>query len=315
MSCTAPLKAYWRSVHRDAITFDPVKSATKVSFPLPCGRCIGCRMEKARQWGMRCLHEKKMWRSSYFVTLTYSDEFLPPGGSLSLRDVQLFMKRLRKAKNSCAENPVRFFLAGEYGDENRRPHYHALLFNVHFGDLRRWSENARGETLYVSEELSRLWSVDGRSMGHTSLGEVTFDSAVYCAKYALKKLSITEHSTPEARAEYERRYIVYDLDGVIHEREREFAVMSRRPGIGAPYYEKYGKEVAQHDSVVVNGREVRPPRFYDTRTEVREPDLHARNKAARKRAGVLAKPDNTPERLRVKERLLEIAAEKKERKL
>lgn len=315
MSCVSPLKAYWRSVHRDAITFDPVKSHTKVSFPLPCGRCIGCRMEKARQWGMRCLHEKKLWRSNFFVTLTYNDEFMPPGRSLSVRDCQLFMKRLRKAKNSNSDNPVRFFLAGEYGDENGRPHYHALLFNVQFGDLRRWSENARGETLYTSGELSSLWSVDGRSMGHCSLGEVTFDSAVYCAKYTLKRLSLSEHSTPEARAEYERKYVYVDGDGVVYEREREFALMSRRPGIGAGYYEKYGREVAEHDSVIIDGRPVKPPRFYDTRTELQHPELYARNKATRKRAGVLSKPDNTPERLRVKGRLMEIAAEKKERKL
>lgn len=315
MSCVSPLKAYWRDVNRSAITFDPVHSATKVPFMIPCGRCVGCRLERARQWGMRCLHEKKLWKSSYFVTLTYSDEFLPLGGSLSLRDVQLFMKRLRKAKNSTTNNPVRFFLAGEYGDENYRPHYHALLFNVKFEDLRPWTKNARGEQLYISGELSELWSVDGSAMGHVSLGEVTFDSAVYCAKYAMKKLNITDKSTPEAKEAYERKYVVYDIDGVVHERRPEFAVMSRRPGIGAGYYEKYGKEVREHDNVIIDGRPVRPPRFYDLKSEVSDPDLHARNKAERKKAGVRAKPDNTPQRLRVKARLMELAAEKKERKL
>jgi len=272
-------------------------------------------MERARQWGLRCLHEKKMWKHNFFATLTYNDEFLPPGGSLCLRDVQLFMKRLRKAKLSNVNNPVRFFLAGEYGEENRRPHYHALLFNVQFGGLKRIGQNARGEAMYSSSELSELWSVDGQSMGHCSLGEVTFDSAVYCAKYAMKKLNVSENSSDEARAAYAARYHVYDLDGVVHERVPEFAVMSRRPGIGALYYEKYGREVLEHDSVIVDGREVRPPRFYDTRSEAVDPVIFMRNKRKRKRMGVLARFDNTAERLLVKKRLMEIAAEKKERKL
>lgn len=307
MSCVSPLKAFWRSVHRNAITFDPVQSATKVPFNLPCGRCIGCRMEKARQWGLRCVHESKLWKQNSYVTLTYADEFMPPGGTVCLRDVQLFMKRLRKAREPAT---VRFFLGAEYGDENKRPHYHALLFNVEFPDKLLHGKNLRGEPLYTSAELGKLWP-----HGFNTIGDVTFDSAVYCAKYALKKINITEHSSEEAKAEYERRYVVYDADGIVYERDREFAVMSRRPGIGAGYIDRFGSEVAAHDSVVINGREVRPPRFYDTRTEKRYADRYAEVKAQRKRAGVLAKPDNTPERLRVKEKLMTIAADKKERKL
>ena len=312
MSCVKPLKAYWRSRNRDAITFDPVKSLNKISFPLPCGRCIGCRMEKARQWGLRCLHEKKMWKHNQYVTLTYNDESLPPGGSVCLRDVQLFMKRLRKAKGSCKANPLRFFLGAEYGDENRRPHYHALLFNVDFPDRLFWSNNKRGEPLYTSRELSELWG-----MGHCSVGEVTFDSAVYCAKYALKKMNLPDDASPKVRAEWERRYVVYDECGEVFERNAEFAVMSRRPGIGSEYYQRYGSEVRAHDSVVVNGRECRPPRFYDNRSEVVDPARFSVIKSARKRESVKesVKADNTPERLRVKETLLLAAESKKERKL
>lgn len=306
MTCTRPLKAYWRDVARSRITFDPVHSATKVPFSLPCGRCIGCRMEKARQWGIRCLHEKKMWPDNSYVTLTYNDKFMPPGGSLCLRDVQLFMKRLRKARNASASNPIRFFLGGEYGDENKRPHYHALLFNCGFADRVLHGQNKRGEPLYISRELERLWSVDGEPLGFCTIGEVTFDSAVYCAKYALKKVN-----GDMAAAHYE----IMDEDGIIHDRRPEFAVMSRRPGIGATYYEKYGNEVLRSDSVVINGREVRPPKYYDTRSELVDASRLELLKRKRKRLAVLNKSDNTPERLRVKERLMEIAAEKKERKL
>lgn len=310
MSCVSPLKAFWRSAARDAITFDVNKSATRISFPLPCGRCIGCRMEKARQWGMRCVHEAKCWRESYFVTLTYNDESLPPGGSLCLRDVQLFMKRLRKEFNSTKDNPVRFFLGGEYGDENRRPHYHAMLFNLPLSDKLFYTYNKRGEALYTSARLSRLWG-----LGFVTIGAVTFDSAVYCAKYALKSLNVCDTSPPEVIRRYEERYHVYDADGIVYERDREFAVMSRRPGIGALYYDKYGGEIRALDTVVFDGKEVTPPRFYDARSELLDADGFARMKRKRKRLAVLAKSDNTPDRLRVKERLMVIAAELKERKL
>lgn len=219
MSCVKPLKAYWRDVNRSAITFDAMRSASKVSFGLPCGQCIGCRLEKARQWGMRCLHEAKQWPRSTYCTLTYNDEFLPPGGSLCLRDLQLFMKRLRKAREP---EKVRFFAGGEYGEDNKRPHYHLLLFNVGFDDLRLHGVNKRGEPLYVSEECSSLWSVDGRELGFVTLGAVTFDSAVYCAKYALKKV------TGDPAKDH---YTVYDESGECFERVPEFAVMARRPGI------------------------------------------------------------------------------------
>lgn len=315
MSCFHPLKAFWRTVDRSAITFDIAKSATRVPFELPCGKCIGCRMEKARQWGLRCLDEAKCWPSNYYVTLTYNDAFMPPGGSVCLRDVQLFMKRLRKAKNSNKDNPVRFFLGAEYGDENRRPHYHALLFNVRFNDLRLHGYNKRGEALYTSEELSRLWGSDDGSYGFCTLGAVTFESAVYCAKYALKQLKLSEHSPPAMREEYERRYVVYDADGIVYERDREFAVMSRRPGIGAKYYEKYGQEIRDHDNLIVNGRKVRPARYYDTKSAAIDPVGFAAIKKERKRQAVLAKADNTPERRAVKEKIAEIAAAKQERKL
>lgn len=302
MSCVKPLTAYWADTGRTRITFDKVRSATRVPFTLPCGRCIGCRLEKARQWGIRCLHEKKMWKENSYVTLTYSDEFMPPGGSLCLRDLQLFMKRLRKGKNSHKGNPVRFFAGGEYGELNKRPHYHLLLFNCGFADRRVHSLNKRGEPLYTSKELDDYWE----RKGFCSIGEVTFDSAVYCAKYALKKVT--------GDAAYEH-YQVYDEFGEVYQRSPEFAVMSRRPGIGATYYEKYGNEVRSHDNVIVNGLEVRPPRFYDNKSEVVDPVSLASHKKKRKRLAVLNKADNTSERLRVKEVLMITAAKKKERSL
>jgi hypothetical protein len=129
---------------------------------------------------------------------------------------------------------------------------------------------------------------------------------VYCAKYALKKVN------GDAAAAH---YCVYDENGECFDRIPEFAVMSRRPGIGSGYYERFGSEVRALDSVVVDGREVRPPRYYDSKSEALDPGTFDRFKRKRKRFAVLNKQDNTTERLRVKEVLMVRAAEKKERKL
>lgn len=295
MSCFRPLDAY-RGVG-GAIVFDKVKSLSKTAFQLPCGQCIGCRMDKAYAWGIRCLHEKKMHRDNCFVTLTYNDEFVPEGSTLVKRDLQLFMKRLRKVKGAG----VRFFAGGEYGELNKRPHYHLLLFNCGFPDMAFHARNARGECLYTSSELAGLWF-----QGFNTIGEITMDSAVYCAKYALKKVN-----GDAAFSHYE----FVDVDGMVYDRQPEFAVMSRRPGIGMPYYQKYGKEVRDLDTVVVDGKEIKPPRYYDVKTKATDEDVAERWRRVRKRDAVANKADNTPARLSVKEEIARRAMEKKERKL
>lgn len=330
MSCVSPLDGY-RSRGGAVIIVPrgdrpPRDATTRIAIPIPCKKCVGCRMDKAQEWGVRCVHEAKLWKQNSYVTLTYASEYLPPGMSLSLRDVQLFMKRLRKARSSTTANPIRFFLAGEYGETNGRPHYHALLFNCGFGDLVLYGTNKRGEKLYTSRELSDLWSVDGQTLGFCTVGAVTFDSAVYCAKYSMKSLSISEGSSPEAKEEFERKYVCLDaVTGEVILRRKEFAVMSRKPGIGGGFFDKFGQEIINNDSCIINGREIKPPRYYDERAKqsvVAHDDAVVLcrcsvcvNKRGRKRRAVLNKADNTPARLRVKGRLMEIAAEKKERNL
>lgn len=310
MSCTKPLDGY--RVKGGSVTIvkrgdrPPRDATTRVPIPIPCAKCIGCKMEYARQWGIRCLHEAKMWPHNSYVTLTYADEFLPPGGSVCLRDVQLFMKRLRRARGAGPSNPIRYFLGAEYGEINGRPHYHCLLFNCGFGDLKYLGSNARGEPLYTSGELSSLWSADGKTMGHCSIGAVTYDSAVYCAKYALKKVT---------GAPAQEHYCVYDENGECYDRAPEFAIMSRRPGIGGSYCDKYASEIVAHDNVVINGKTVRPPRYYENRVSKLEEERMQVHRRRNKSVAVKNWRDNTPERLGVKERLMEIGAEKKERKL
>lgn len=296
----------------------PRDATTRVPMSIPCQKCIGCRMKKAEEWGIRCLHEAKMHPVSSYVTLTYANEYMPPGMSVSLRDVQLFMKRLRdkRRRDYGKQYRLRFFLGAEYGDENKRPHYHCLLFNCGFRDMVLHGTNKRGEPLYTSRELSSLWSVDGVPIGFCTIGEVTFESAVYCAKYALKKIN--------GDAAYEH-YQVFDESGECFQRDPEFAVMSRFPGIGGTFFDKYGAEIIYNDSVIIEGRKRPVPRYYVERAKKLlvahdESAMYCRcavclAKRDHKRLAVANRADNTPERLAVKEQIMNLAALKKERKL
>lgn len=285
MACFGPLTAYRpkEGAESGRLVFKKADAHSGIGIKVPCGQCVGCKLERSRQWAMRCLHEKRLHSRSSFVTLTYADEHLPEFGDLCKRDLQLFMKRLRKQ-----EGPgVRFYACGEYGDVNLRPHYHILLFNVDFSDMKFFSQNRRGDKTFTSDCLRELWP-----FGHNNIGDVNFESCAYVARYVLKKI------TGKAADEH---YMVYDSDGLVHVRPPEFTVMSRRPGIGAAWYEKFGSEVAVHDTVVVNGREVRPPRYYDellSRIDtVRLDEL----KVKRRRAALVFRGDQSSRRRRTKE--------------
>lgn len=97
----------------------------KIMQYVPCGKCGFCLKKAIDSWCLRLSHEMEISSSAFFITLTYDDEHLPSGSELSKRDLQLFIKRLRK------RNPgIRYFAIGEYGTEKGRPHYHAVIYNL-----------------------------------------------------------------------------------------------------------------------------------------------------------------------------------------
>lgn len=250
---------------------------------LPCGQCIGCRLARAEAWSLRIMHEAQLHPDrSWFITLTYSPENLPANGSLNYRDFQLFMKRLRKVSPG-----VRFFMCGEYGEQLSRPHFHACLFGHHIADLKQFKMTPAG-TLYTSDSLSRLWG-----LGFVSIGELTKKSAGYVARYSLKKVT-----GDAADAHYTR---VDSETGELVELTPEFCRMSLKPGIGANWYRKYGRDVLSIDSVVHDGRKHRVPRYYDTlhrRADAGALESVKEARALRARVHYL---DQTPERLAVRE--------------
>lgn len=233
---------------------------------VPCGSCLGCKLERSRQWSVRLTHEASLWPSNVFVTLTYRKT--PPHGSLRPRDFVLFMKRLRKTGRK-----VRFLQAGEYGAKGR-PHHHAILFNCDFPDKKPFKKTASGSVIYRSTELEKLWP-----HGFSSVGTVTPQSAAYVARYTIKKLTPGGPATaapagppPPASEATPRQH------GVIP----EYITMSRRPGIGRAWLDKYYSDVYPTDEIITReGYKSRPPRYYDEIMKQRDPSLFQQLKQRR----------------------------------
>ena len=215
MQCTSPIKI-------------AVKTGSKAFSDLyrevPCGQCLACRLNYARMWSIRIIHESQLYYRNVFATLTYNDDNLPEDKSLSKRALQLFLKRLRK---SLSPRKIRYFAVGEYGGKFGRPHYHAILFNVSKRDL---------------EVVRSCWP-----FGFVRLDTVTVDSANYVAKYSVKKL----------RGEKGREY--YLSHGIIP----EFSIMSSRPGIGYDYMRLHESSFRNRKYVVSKGVKYSLPRYYD----------------------------------------------------
>ncbi len=185
MACFGPLKG-WPSKKltpsgKRQVVFNISQAYTDRPVNIPCGQCIGCRLDKSKQWAIRCVHEASLYDNNSFITLTYNTEHLPEDRSLEVRVFQLFMKRLRKRFGT----KIRFYACGEYGDQNGRPHYHACLFNHDFQDKKLWKRGKDPSLdLYRSADLEKLWPY-----GYSSIGEVTFQSAAYVARYIMKKIT------------------------------------------------------------------------------------------------------------------------------
>lgn len=238
-------------------------------------------MTKARDWETRLYHEGQMHDLSSFVTLTFSDEHLPPDLSVSVRDLQLFMKRVRKKFGFG----VRFFACGEYGDENWRPHYHVILFGIDFSDRTPWRKTSSGHVVYRSVELEALWP-----FGHAEVGSVTPQSCGYVARYCIKKVN-----GERADSHYRR---IHPLTGEELRLRPEFIVMSRRPGIGGAWFDRHSRDVFPSDFVVVDGSKRQIPRFYDKKLD----DLaSAQIKGKRVRNAAKHADNNTVERREVRE--------------
>lgn len=224
-------------------------------IPIPCGRCIGCRLSRSRDWAVRCSLESKYHSSSYFCTFTYDELNLPYNtyidvdtgvigykSTLVKKHFQDFIKRLRRRYERDHDNKIRYYACGEYGTKTARPHYHAILFGLDIPDLKFYTTTPLGDTLYTSDWLSSIWK-----KGYVIIGECTFESCAYVARYVCKK-------------QYGEAAEIYDK----YNFEPEFNLMSLKPAIGKRWFDDHFDDVYPNDEIILpKGTCVKPPRYFD----------------------------------------------------
>jgi hypothetical protein len=281
MSCYSPLTGIWlgdytetgKKNYRVVSTLNgelALKQRALEVIPIPCGQCLGCRLDYSKKWAVRCILESSYYKDNYFLTLTYDDEHLPKNSSLVKRDLQLFLKRLRKyIRTYTGLTGVRFYACGEYGEKSMRPHYHVILFNCPLNDLKLLKRTCLNNNLYTSEAIAKLWP-----QGLHSVGEVTYETCAYTARYVIKK-----HKGLDSKW--------YEL----HNLAPEFVLMSRRPGIGEKYYNDHKDDIYATDEIIVKSSDkvisIKPVQYYDKKFDLENPELLAALKDVRKRKAEL----------------------------
>jgi len=290
MTCYYPLKGWskkgggWTSSRKSAYIDRPSQ--------VPCGQCIGCRVDKMTDWSIRMAHEAQFHKENAFITLTYDNLSLPLGGSLSKSDVNLFLKRYRK---QIEPRKFRYYLCGEYGPKTKRAHYHMIVFGHDFEDKIYYKKSGKSDyKLYKSERLNKLWG-----KGNCLIGNVTPASAGYCAGYLIDKIT-----GKRAKKHYEFNIIDKKTGEILQtiDRQPEFASMSSHPGIGKQWYKKFTSDIYPCDHTVDSqGKKRAVPRYYDRLLEKDSPLSYKALKNKRTIQGRQDEWNKTPERLLVRE--------------
>lgn len=262
MACYHPIKAYQPTAGAKLILLPDDKKEHHnnhhiANIAIPCGICIGCRSQHAAQWGDRCEHEATLYENNIFITLTFDDEHLPQDNYLDTQTLQKWIKRLRKDVHTHPDrytsNPrsnIRYFASGEYGEQNARPHYHAIIFNLDLPDRYKVGGTENKRLLYASETLAKTWP-DGAAR----FGQATGAAANYIAQYNLKKQGQGNH----------------DIDGVY--RPKPFLLMSRKPAIGTKWLEQYRNDLRK-GYLTKDGKIKGIPRAYLKRLKAIDPQLY-----------------------------------------
>lgn len=302
MPCFDPRQGYRaRTVNptgKRSIVFNLSEGFKDLPVTIPCGQCIGCRLERSRVWATRLHHESQLYEDNSFITLTYSDENLPKNGSLDKTHFQKFTKRLRK---HFSDRKIRFYGCGEYGDKFQRPHYHFCLFNLDFPD-KIHEKTHNDQKYYSSKILDKIWG-----NGRTLIGNLTFESAAYVARYILKK-----QTGERARWYYDE--IDPDTGEILREMQPEFAHGSNRPGLGKGWFDKYkNTDLFPHDFVVIRGKKARVPKYYNHHFEIAYPSDYAKIKAERQVQSAKHAENNTVDRLKVREEIQYLKAQQLKR--
>lgn len=289
IACSKPLTAFVKTdlqTGKKVLSFVKAKDGRildeyiqrKEVMLIPCGQCAECRAQYARNWANRLLLELQYHDSAYFVTLTYDDAHVPrsvskdgvPHLTLDKRDCQLFFKRLRKA---FPDDHIRYFLAGEYGDQTHRPHYHVIVFGLHLNDLVLVGRNEFNQPYFDSVSLTNVWQ-----KGSITAAAVSWESCCYVARYCMKKLK------------GDMRFFYQDVNIV-----PPFVLMSRKPGLGYQWFLDH-PDFTDHSKINIatatGRRSFRPPRYFEKKLEEIDPDL-AKKRAADRELYSLINYENT----------------------
>lgn len=252
---------YTRSVNPEntQVTMNRSDSHGIEAYYIQCGKCWKCRVAQSQMWAARITHEASLHKNNSFITLTYSNEYLPENGTLVKKHFQDFMKRLRRynpkmgTKHIDADGKItykiRYYQSAEYGSKNDRPHFHAVLFGVKFKDQTYWRRSTHGFSVYRSETLEKSWT-----KGHSEIGNVNLKTATYVAKYCTKRI------TGDLAKEH------------YGDRIPEYSTMSRSPAIGENYYYANSEQIQSEGTIPYMDIRIKIPRFYKK--------LHIRSKEA-----------------------------------
>lgn len=328
MPCYHPITA-WHSKDlnpsgKRSLVFNPSLALQRdAPISVSCKQCTGCRLCRSAQWAARSVHETQLYTqdgisNNCFITLTYNDQSLYARDvpwSLDVEDFQLFFKRLRREFGPG----IRYLHCGEYGECCRtcgvkesehkhsldactdyqlgRPHFHAIIFNLTFPDLVPCGIR-NGYVYYTSQSLQDLWSCPdtGRPYGFVVVGNVSFQSAAYVARYALKKRNGEQH--------FDRYFDPQTVDQETGEfvlRRSEYATMSLKPGIGKDWLPLYWQDIYPHDYIDLGNFRIKPPEYYDNWLEKNHPWVYDEVKQTRLEKSMVYHEDYTQDRLYVRE--------------
>jgi len=253
--CNSPVPMY-QSVLKDERGKSTLTSRLPpfayIKIAVPCGSCPECLQARSFSWAVRAYQESQLHERNSFITLTYDDAHLPEGGLLVKEDLQKFFKRVRRSGMS-----IRYLACGEYGEQTRRPHYHALIFGQDFHSPNEQKINDQGD--FNSPILSDFWP-----MGFNVVAPVTMATCCYVAGYVFKK-----QGDPDT-----------------------CRLFSKTPAIGKPWFDKYGEDVLRTGKCIVEGKSVSlPPQYFDWSDDCRLTDLKAERAAHAKKVFARRQPE------------------------
>lgn len=273
-------KKFWVYNADNYEMYETMKKMGNYMMMIPCDKCIGCKLDYSREWANRGYLESKLWTNNWFLTLTYDETnlYIPDEiedddgftycredaeidwkGCLVPKEAKKFMHDLRQHMERKYKNVgIRFMECGEYGDKGERPHYHFILYNLDLPLEDLYNPVIKNnEVYYQSHTIDKLWK-----KGIYNITEVSWNTIAYVARYITKKINGNQSSG------------MYAEKGQI----KEFFNVSRMPGIGQGYFEKYWKDIYKNDEIIVKNRngviKSKPPAYFDRLLEKKDPKLY-----------------------------------------